>query len=336
MPPTKRPKRARATTGSPAESLAVVVPVYNSEGTIGRLIDHIVAGLGGRAGRLEIVLVNDGSGDGSHTAILAAIRRHPGLIRYIQLSRNFGEHNAVMCGLNHVTADTAVIIDDDFQNPPAEILKLVSTLREGFDVVYSYYDTKHHSGFRNFGSRLNDWAATRMLGKPSSLYLSSFKAVNRFVIDTVTRYDGPYPYLDGLILRATRSIGTCLCEHAPRAEGRSNYTLRRLVRLWLNMFTSFSVMPLRVSSLLGLGMALFGFVLAVFYLLSWVYDGLYFDHATFPPGWATLIIAICVFSGIQLCVLGMVGEYLGRVFMTQNRQPQYVVRRVFGAEDDDG
>lgn len=316
-------------------TLSVLIPVYNSEGTIGRLVDVVNETLSSHFERIEIILVNDGSADHSHASALEAARRHRGVVRYIRLAKNFGEHNAVMCGLGYATCDAVVIIDDDFQNPPSEILKLVEGLREGHDVVYSYYQTKHHSWFRNLGSAFNDRVASSLLHKPKGLYLSSFKAMNRFLVETVTQYDGPYPYIDGLILRSTGAIGTQQCEHASREEGRSNYNLRRLTRLWLNMFTSFSITPLRLSSILGFCMATFGLLLSMFYLLSWSVGGILIDHNTFPPGWASTIVTITIFGGIQLCVLGMIGEYLGRIFMTQNRQPQFVVRETYGIEGSD-
>jgi glycosyltransferase involved in cell wall biosynthesis len=322
---TKKPKTAEGAV----RTLSVLIPVYNSEGTIGRLADTLVETLSPHFERIELVLVNDGSPDNSHEAVLEARERHPGLIRYVRLAKNFGEHNAVMCGLRYTTCDAVVIMDDDFQNPPSEALKLVDKLAEGYDVVYSRYDAKKHHWFRNVGSWFNDRVASALLKKPKNLYLSSFKAMNRFLIDTVVQYGGPYPYLDGLILRSTSAIGTELCAHQDREEGQSNYNLRRLVRLWLNMFTSFSVTPLRVSAVLGLIMACSGFLLAVFYILSWQLGGLFVSHDAFPPGWASTIVTITIFGGVQLCVLGMIGEYLGRIFMTQNLQPQYVVREAF-------
>jgi len=313
------------------QRLSVLIPVYNSELTVGRLVDQVVETLGGEYSQLEIVLVNDGSADDSHQVLCAAVDRHPGVVKYARLARNFGEHNAVMCGLRYVTGDCVAIIDDDFQNPPREIIRLVNKLEEGFDVVFSYYEKKHHSWFRNFGSAVNDWVATRLLNKPAGLYLSSFKVMNRFLIDAVTSYQGPFPYVDGLILRSTSSIGQQLCDHSEREAGESNYTLGRLFRLWLNMFTGFSILPLRIASMLGLVMSAAGFALAILFVISW-YTGGIFRAGTIPPGWASLIVTITIFSGLQLCVLGAIGEYVGRVFQTTSRAPQFVVRQTFGTD----
>lgn len=319
--------------GEPIQSLSVLVPVYNSEGTIGELVDTVVETLQSKFERLEIILVNDGSVDASDERAREAYRRHPAIVKYVRLARNFGEHNAVMCGLRQVTTDAVAIIDDDFQNPPQEILKLIDELAEGYDVVYSYYETKHHHWFRNLGSALNDRVATRLLNKPKGLYLSSFKVLNRFLVETVTHYEGPYPYLDGLVLRSTSAIGTRRCEHEPRSEGKSNYTLTRLVRLWLNMFTSFSVVPLRVSTLIGVVMSAAGLLLAIFFIVSWMLGGI-FLHDSVPPGWASTIVMITIFSGIQLSMLGMIGEYLGRLFLTENRHPQFIIRETVGIKSE--
>ncbi len=320
---------ANAVRLSAISKLTVLVPVYNSEATLGRLVDVVVETLGSRYEQLEIVLVNDGSKDGSHREALAACRRHSEIVKYVRLARNFGEHNAVMCGLHHVTGDCVAIIDDDFQNPVIEISVLVDKLAEGYDVVYSYYAEKRHDWFRNLGSRFNGLVATMLLPVPRGLYLSSFKVMSSFLVGIVTDYQGPYPYLDGLILRSTDAIASVEVRHAERAEGRSGYTLRRLLHLWLNMFTGFSVHPLRIASLIGAVMALVGLLMAAFFVTSWMFGGILSDRPI-PPGWASLIVSITLFAGIQLLVLGVFGEYLGRSFLTQNRTPQFIVRETFG------
>ena len=241
-------------------------------------------------------------------------------VRFIHLARNFGEHNAVIAGLNYCTGDCAVIMDDDFQNPPTEVVKLVDKLQEGRDVVYSYYETKKHTPFRNLGSWFNNAVASLMIKKPWGLYLSSFKAINRFVIDEVIKYRGPYPYIDGLILRSTRNYGTQIVQHDPRQEGRSNYTLRKLAHLWLNMFTNFSILPLRVASISGFVFAVLGVVLAVVFVIEKL------ANPNLTTGWASTIVILLIISGVQLFALGMIGEYLGRLFLKDNGSPQFVVR----------
>jgi undecaprenyl-phosphate 4-deoxy-4-formamido-L-arabinose transferase len=296
--------------------------------------DEVVSKLNNRVGSLEIILINDGSIDDSHSRALQASRKHSEKIKYIRLARNFGEHNAVMCGLHYVTGDCVAIIDDDFQNPPSEILVLVEKLREGYDVVYSYYEQKHHSWFRNLGSALNDWFAVRLLKKPKDLYLSSFKVVSKSLVKTIIQYQGPYPYIDGIILRSTKKIGRQLCSHADRKEGRSNYTLIKLVRLWLNMFTGYSIAPLRMASYMGISLSILSVFLMIFFIISRMTGGILFK-SEIPPGWASLIVMIIFFGGLQLCVLGLIGEYIGRLFLTVNRLPQFVVSETYGVHSNE-
>ena len=304
--------------------LSLVVPVYRGAATIAPLVARLQQELGDRY-ELEFVLVNDGSPDDSGTVCreLAAGDRR---IRFLDLARNFGEHNAVLAGLNHCSGEAAVILDDDFQNPPSEVIKLVAALEAGHDVAWARYDQKQHHWFRNLGSRFNDRMATWMLGKPRDLYLASFKALSRFTIDHVIRYTGPYPYVDGLILRVTRRFTTVPCQHDARQQGKSGYTLRKLVSLWLNMFTTFSVKPLRVASVAGMLIACVGAVMAVAFLLERLY------YPDLERGWASLMVTILMLTGSQLMVLGLIGEYLGRLYLHESGQPQFVVRERVNCE----
>jgi len=314
--------------GAPAEAesyrVSVVVPVFNSADTLEELVGGLQDALAGRYA-LEVVLVNDGSADASGTVCRDLAARHA-WVRFVDLARNFGEHNAVMAGLTYASGDCAVVIDDDLQNPPGEVVKLVEKLREGHDVVFARYDRKHHSGLRNLGSRFNNAVASLLLQKERDLYLSSFKALNRFLIDEVTRYDGPYPYVDGLILRVTRRYATVLVEHRPRPRGRSNYTLARLLALWLDMFTNFSILPLRVASLLGLAFSATGFVLAVAFALERL------RNPDLPTGWASIAVILLVVSGVQLFALGVIGEYVGRLFLKDNGSPMFVARETVNCD----
>lgn len=312
-------------------SLSILIPVYNSEDTIGSLVDTVIATLKPHFKSLEIILVNDGSVDNSHSCALQAVKRYPGIVKYIRLARNFGEHNAVMCGLNYITKDYVAIIDDDFQNPPSEIIRLVDKLREGYDVVYSYYSEKRHSWFRNIGSQFNDWVATKVLKKPKGLYLSSFKALRAVLVRRIIQSRGPYPYIDGSILRSTTKIGRLECKHSERRAGRSNYTVSKLLHLWLNMFTGFSIIPLRIASYIGFFVSLSTIILVAFFIVSRLSGGVFIKQ-TIPVGWASLIVSITFFAGIQLCVLGLIGEYLGRLYLTVSRLPQFVVDDTYGID----
>lgn len=304
-------------------SLSIVIPVYNGEKTIGRLVDGLVKELGNLY-KLEVVLVNDSSPDNSETVCISLFERYKGIVKFYSLSKNVGEHSAVMAGLSKTTGDYVVIMDDDFQNPISEVIKLIDKFKEGdYDVVYSYYKEKKHSFLRNIGSRFNDRVANFMLKKPKDLYLSSFKALNRFLVDEILKYEGPFPYIDGLILQVTNKIGRVMVEHHPRIEGRSGYTLKKLLSLWLNMFTSFSILPLRFAILIGLIFSLLGLFLGVYIFFEKL------SNPELPIGYASLAVIVSIFAGVQLIMIGMVGEYLGRVFLTLNKKPQYTIKKAF-------
>ncbi|HTI87738.1 MAG TPA: glycosyltransferase family 2 protein [Alphaproteobacteria bacterium] len=299
-------------------ALSIVVPVYNGARTVGALVDAL-AGIEIRGGH-EVVLVNDGSPDDSEAVCRELARRSDVPVTFVNLARNFGEHNAVMAGFSFIRGDYVITMDDDLQNPPEEVARLLEHTRSNdLDVVYTRYKTKQHAAWRNLGSRFANWAANLVLEKPKDLYLSSFRCVSAFVVDNVLRYQGPYPYIDGLILQVTRRVGSLEVQHLPRAEGRSNYTLRRLVRLWLNMFVNFSIIPLRFSALLGFITSILGLAWSAFTIIEAV-------RGRPPEGWASLMVAVLLLSGVQLILLGVVGEYVGRVFLSANRKPQYVVR----------
>lgn len=298
--------------------ISICIPVYNGSLTIERLVDSVEAALSGQD--LEFVLVNDGSKDDSERVCehLALSRDN---VQFISLRKNFGEHNAVMCALNHMTGDCAVIIDDDFQNPPEEIICLVEELAKGFDVVYAQYPKKKHAAWRNLGSRFNGWTATWLLNKPKNLYLCSFKAISRGVVDEIIKYEGPFPYIDGLILRITNNISTVLVRHNEREQGKSNYTIGKLISLWLNMFINFSVKPLRVFTVAGIVIASISLLMIVFFILERLIFSINVE------GWASLMVAITFFSGIQLIFLGLISEYLGKHYMTSTKIPQWTIRK---------
>jgi len=302
--------------------VSIVIPVYNSENTIGKLVDLIVENLNNF--RLEIILVNDDSKDNSEEVCIKIFNKYGSIVKFYSLAKNVGEHNAVMAGLNHATGDYIVIMDDDFQNPISEVIKLISYAEQNnYDVVYTYYKKKKHSFFRNFGSRFNDRIANIMLKKPKDLYLSSFKILNKFIVNEIIKYDLPFPYIDGLILRTTSNIGKIKVEHSERKSGKSGYTTFKLISLWLNMFTNFSILPLRLSIIIGFVFAAFGFLLGAFTIIEKIIN------PDLPVGYSALIVVVSVFAGIQLMAIGMVGEYLGRVFLSQNKSPQYSIRKKY-------
>lgn len=304
--------------------LSLVIPVYNGSRTIGPLVEQITKVFGSSS--FEVVLVNDGSEDDSEAVCKQLTEVFPSTVVFVHLSRNFGEHNAVLAGFKQARGRYVAVLDDDGQNPPEEVSRMLEELkRKDYDVVYGHYIEKKHSAFRNFGSWFNDRIATIMLHKPKDLYLSSFKVMNRFVIDQITKYRGPYPYTDGLIYRVTRNIGQIPVEHRASFEGRSRYTFRRLLRLWLNMFLNFSIKPLRLSIYVGLLTSCLSIValIAIFIDRIWITPNV-------TLGIPTVLGTIVLLAGIQLMILGLVGEYLGRLYLDQTGTPQYVVRYVKG------
>ncbi|GAB2465026.1 glycosyltransferase family 2 protein [Xylanimonas ulmi] len=305
--------------------ISFVIPCYCSALTIVDVVDELDETMRRAQLEHEVILVDDCSPDDTltHLRSLAAARPH---ITVLALARNFGQHSALMAGLRHASGDVVVCLDDDGQTPPREVTKILQRLDEGFDVVYGRYDQKEHTALRNVGSALNEQMARALLGKPRGLYLSSFFGARRYVIDEVARYTSPYPYIIGLILRTTRSIANVTVEHKARAVGRSGYSLRKLISLWLNGFTAFSVRPLRVSAVLGVAVAacgiVYGGVTAIRAIIS----------PSAPPGWSSLMVALLVLGGLILSALGLVGEYLGRAYISISQAPQFVIKEQINAE----
>jgi glycosyltransferase involved in cell wall biosynthesis len=300
--------------------LSLVVPVYNGSRTIGPLVERVAMVFASTP--FEIVLVNDGSEDDSEMACTKLTEKFPQSVTFVHLSRNFGEHSAVLAGLSHARGRYVAVLDDDGQNPPEEVTRMLQELKsKNYDVVYGHYIEKKHSWFRNAGSWFNDRIATIMLHKPKDLYLSSFKIMNRFLVNEIIKYRGPYPYTDGLIYRATRKIGQIPVEHRASDSGPSRYTFRKLVGLWLNMFLNFSIKPLRLAVYVGLLTS----CLSVFALVLIFIDKVWIDK-DLPLGIPTVLGSIVLLAGIQLMILGLIGEYLGRLYLDHTGTPQYVVR----------
>ena len=300
--------------------LSIVVPVYNSESILPKLVEKIHDEMvtENLAEQFELLLVNDSSPDNSWAVICELADKHP-FVKGISLRRNFGQHNATMAGLNHVSGDIVVIMDDDLQHPPEAIGEMIASLSGGYDVCYTRYLNRKHPLWKKLGSRFNDWASSKFLGKPKGLYLSSFKAIRREVVDEVIKYDGPYAYVDGLILDVTRSVTAIDIQHRARLEGEGNYSLLSSISLWMKMATSFSVSPLRIASFTGFALS----------LLSLIMIGIIFIQKIIDPemaaGWASLIATILFIGGVQTLCIGMIGEYLGRTYLKLNGKPQYTV-----------
>ena len=314
--------RPAAATPTRLCAVSIVIPVFNSEETISRLVQELVAGLG-ELYRLQIVLVDDGSHDRSPIICRGLHELHPEMVDFVALSRNFGEHNAVMAGLNRVTGEYCVIMDDDFQNAPDDVCRLLKEIQKGGDVVYVRYASKRHSLGRNLGSFFHNWVATRALGKPAGLYLSSFKAISRFVEQEAIRYTGPDPYLDAIILKTTRKFSVIPAGHQPREHGKSNYTIAKLISLWGNMIVAFSSYPLRLLGIFGMLMTLVGIGIGVYTFGGYIFDGL-----ETPDRLDRLSAELWFFRGINLLFISIVGEYVGRIYRLMKHEPQFIVRDV--------
>lgn len=303
--------------------------MYNSAATIAAVV-HDIEALSVPGGH-EIVLVHDCGGDHTMAVCNELLKTARIPITVVEHARNFGEHNAVLTGWRHASGTHIVNLDDDGQNPPKEALKLWQhAVASGMDVVFGHYDVKQHDAWRNVGSwftnKMTDWA----LDKPSGFYLSSFRCVTGFVAKQVIGYAGPYPYVDGLLLQVTQRIDSIRVEHVARQAGQSGYTLRRLISLWMSAWINFSVLPLRLATLAGLLTAFLGL------LAFTVVLGLWFSNRGPSYGFGWLMAAFLIFSGTQLVMLGLFGEYLGRMFLAVNQRPQSVVRSVRTAAPEAG
>lgn len=307
--------------------VSFVIPCYRSEKTIGAVVDEVNRTMEAlKEYDHEIILVNDCSPDNTFLAIRELCEKDE-RIKGVNLSRNFGQHAALMAGFHQVTGDILVCLDDDGQTPADEVDKLLKALDEGADVVYAKYEHKHHNAFRNFGSKVNDWMLCFMLNKPGNLFISSYFAARRFVLDEMLRYENAFPYVIGLVLRATRNIVNVTVEHRDRKEGTSGYTFGKLLALWFNGFTAFSEKPLRIATAAGVICAIGGFLYGLYTIIK------KFVNPAVPIGFSALMTAILFIGGVLMMLLGMIGEYIGRMYICMNNAPQYVVREIVTKEN---
>lgn len=306
--------------------ISFVIPCYRSENTLEAVVDEIKEKMALlRNYEYEIILVNDCSPDNTFAVIRRLCAENENIIG-LDHAKNFGQHAALMAGFHYATGDTIVCLDDDGQTPADEVDKLLDKIEEGYDVVYAAYESKRHSLFRNIGSNLNRKMAEVMLGKPKELYISSYFAAKRFVVEEMVKYHNAYPYVIGLVLRTTKNICNVTVEHRDRMEGTSGYSFKKLVALWINGFTSFSVVPLRIASYGGGFVAITGFLYAVYTVVAKICD------PNRVIGWSSTIAAMMILGGMILLVLGMIGEYIGRIYISLNNSPQYVIRTVIDHE----
>lgn len=311
--------------------VSFVIPCYRSAEMLSGVIGEIQTTMEGlEAYGYEIVLVNDCSPDNTFDVIRRLCQENA-QITGINLAKNFGQHSALMAGFHHVKGDIVVCLDDDGQTPAGEVGKLLAGIEQGADVVYAKYSQKHHSSFRNWGSRVNERMTRMMLGKPKDLYLSSYFAARRFVIEEVKRYENAYPYVIGLVLRSTKNIINVEVTHRDRQMGESGYTLGKLLALWFNGFTAFSVKPLRIATVSGICFAMLGFLYGIYTVIKKIFIN--------PPGLVTgfsALMAMLVFmGGMLMLMMGLVGEYMGRMYISMNNSPQFVIREMVGKDADE-
>jgi undecaprenyl-phosphate 4-deoxy-4-formamido-L-arabinose transferase len=303
------------------EKISYIIPCYRSEKTLPGVVDEIKTTMEGLKDRYEydIFLINDFSPDGT-ALVIEKLCSENDFIHGISFARNFGQHAALMAGLRYADGDICVCLDDDGQTPANQVDRLLNKLEEGYDVVYARYGNKKHSGFRNFGSRVNDMMLRVMLDKSKDLFVSSYFAVRRFIVNDMIRYENSYPYVIGLVLRSAGKIANVDIDHRSRTEGESGYSLKKLLNLWFNGFTAFSVKPLRFATVVGAISATLGLLYGVFVIIR----RLLVPAAVM--GYAATMSAIVFFGGMILLTLGLIGEYIGRMYISMNNSPQYVIR----------
>ncbi|MCW3084286.1 MAG: hypothetical protein JWP12_1652 [Bacteroidetes bacterium] len=306
--------------------LSIVVPVYNSAGIITELQRQIAAALDGKI-TYELILVNDCSKDESWKKITELASKHKN-ITGANLRKNSGQDNALLAGLRISKGNYAVIMDDDLQHSPAAIMDLYTVCSNGWDVCYANFNSKKQSALKNTGSDLNGKVAQLLVQKPKEIYLSPYKIINRSTVNEIIKFAGPYPYIDGIILSISSNITQIDVAHQERLNGKSNYNFSRSFSVFMKLFTGFSVLPLRIATVTGCIATFVGFCL----LIKYLYD--YFIAKNFIEGWTTVVVLIILFSGLILITLGIVGEYIGRMYLAINNKPQYSISEIVKSNED--
>lgn len=298
-------------------AVSVVIPVYRSEECLVELVSQIRGAMQDQD--FEVVLVDDCSPDKSWEVIKHIARDNPRVLG-LALRRNVGQDSAIMAGLRVAAGNQIVVMDDDLQHSPQDILKLQAGIGDS-DICYAKYFVKEQAKWKNLGSWLNGKIAERLLGKPAHIYLSPFKLMSRGLVDEICRYNGAYPYVDGLVMRSTSKISQIEVKHSPRLHGKGNYNLSKSLRISLRHLTGFSIFPLRLAAVAGVWVSIIGFLILVYFLIS------YYLNANTPEGWTSLAAIVLCLSGFTLISLGVIGEYLGRSYLSISQKPQYSVWR---------
>lgn len=304
--------------------ISIVVPVYNSEECVIALYEAVEKAFANFSS-YELILVNDKSHDKSWDKIVQVCSKSP-KVKGISLRKNFGQDSAILAGLRIASGNYIVIMDDDLQHPPAEIFKLYEECKKGYDVCFALFNEKKQKAWKNIGSWLNGRLSEKLLHKPREIYLSPFKIIKREVVKEMIKFPGSYPYIDATLLTVTSNLAQVEVEHQKRYRGRGNYSLGRSFLVFLNHATNYSIYPLRLVTMAGFGTAIIAFIIGAFYLIQ------YFCGGHHVEGWITIIILLIFFGGVILLCLGLIGEYVGRTFMSVNNKPQYVIDKVINPD----
>ena len=309
--------------------ISFVIPCYCSEKTIPIVIEEIHSIMRGNTGYdYEIILVNDFSPDSVYKVIsdLAQIDMR---IKGIDLAKNFGQHSALMAGYGAAQGDIVVSLDDDGQIPLENVFELIKKIEDGYDVVYASFENNVRGGFRTFGTRMNDIMANILLQKPKELHITSFFAMKKFVCEEIIRYQSPYPYVSGLVLRTTKNVCNISMKQRARLMGASGYNFHKLLSLWLNGFTAFSIKPLRIATIAGAFCAFMGFLFGVWVIIRKL------CHPEILAGYSSMVDLLLFIGGVIMLMLGLIGEYIGRIYICINQSPQYVVRQTINIDQDE-
>lgn len=309
--------------------LSFVIPCYRSQETITSVVEEIAHTVErrGTVENYEIILVNDGSPDRTAEVITNLCKSNDRVV-FVNLSRNFGQHSAILAGFRQVRGDIVICLDDDGQTPANECFKLIDKVQENFDIVFARYRTKQHSAFRNFGSNLNAKCNHYFFNQPKDLCTSSYFACKRFVVDNAVNYKNPYPYIGGLLFQSVRTYTSVDIVHRNREYGASGYTLKKLFSLLVNGITAFSIKPLRMADYLGIIIAVIGFIIAFATIINKIV------HPEVAVGWSSIIATILFIGGTIISLIGILGEYIGRIYLSINNSPQYVVREVIDQREN--
>lgn len=311
------------------EKISFVIPCYRSENTIKSVIDEIDLIMKKISNfDYEIVLINDCSPDNVWSVIVSIVEVRND-VKAISFAKNFGQHSALMAGYRVATGNIIITLDDDGQSPVEQTFLLIDKIHEGFDVVYAKYREVKQSLWRRVGSKINNKMSEVLIGKPKEIVGNSFYAMKNFIAKEMVRYNNSYPYIGGLVFRSTKSIANVEVEHRERLQGESGYTFLKLIKLWMNGFTAFSVKPLRFSSLVGVICALCGFIFGIVTIIRKL------CVPNISAGWSSTVSILLFIGGLIMLMLGMIGEYIGRIYISINNSPQYVIKETINIEDDE-